>query len=156
MQVVTSSHEALLHLISMKGLRSIANPLLNPSMLCIEGTAAIVSGEIVCEGTSTMRNFSYLLIILVSDAHPLFYRRLSRYFREIDPSIPEDSYLCTGLDLYLSAEPDLMTAMALVHSRIRRVFYQTSCPAFGALGTHYNIHSLRSLNHHFRVFKIEQ
>ena len=49
-----------------------------------------------------------------------------------------------------------MTAMALVHSRIRRVFYQTSCPAFGALGTHYNIHSLRSLNHHFRVFKIER
>lgn len=36
----------------------------------------------------------------------------------------------------------------------RRVFYNLSCPREGALGTHYNIHSLRCLNHHFRVFKI--
>jgi hypothetical protein len=68
--------------------------------------------------------------------------------------IPEDSYLCTGFDLYVTVEPDLMTSMALVHSRIRRVFYRDSCPHLGALGTHYNIHSHRSLNHHFRVFKV--
>ena len=68
--------------------------------------------------------------------------------------IPEDSYLCTGLDLYVTVEPDLMSSMALVHSRIRRVFYKYPSVSEGALGTHYNIHSLRSLNHHFRVFKI--
>ena len=68
--------------------------------------------------------------------------------------IPEDSYLCTGLDLYVTVEPDLMSSMALVHSRIRRVFYRYPSESEGALGTHYNIHSLRSLNHHFRVFKI--
>ena len=68
--------------------------------------------------------------------------------------IPEDSYLCTGFDLYLQVEPDLMSSMALVHSRIRRVFYQKPCAQLGALGTHYTIHALRTLNHHFRVFKM--
>lgn len=60
-----SSHEALLHLISIRGFRSIANPLLNPSMLCIQGTAAIVSGEIVCEGTSTRLNSTLLLYLML-------------------------------------------------------------------------------------------
>lgn len=153
-----SSCDALLQSVKKKGPLSIANPLLNPSMLCIEGTAAIVSGEIVCPGTSTrpVLQTCHLLLYLIN-----FRRFTSKVFliyidTEVGPCIPEDSYLCTGLDLYLSTEPDLMTAMALVHSRIRRVFYQTSCPVFGALGTHYNIHSLRSLNHHFRVFNIEQ
>jgi tRNA-specific adenosine deaminase 3 len=47
-----------------------------------------------------------------------------------------------------------MSSMALVHSRIRRVFYRTTSTVDGGLGTHYNIHSLRSLNHHFRVFRV--
>jgi hypothetical protein len=48
-----SSYDALLQSVKKKGPLSIANPLLNSSMLCIEGTAAIVSGEIPCPGTST-------------------------------------------------------------------------------------------------------
>lgn len=42
--------------------------------------------------------------------------------------------------------------MALVHSRIGRVFYGSSHPA-GALGTHYKIHCQQGLNHHYKVFK---
>ena len=69
-------------------------------------------------------------------------------------ALPANSYLCSGLDLYLTCEPDLMASMALVHSRIRRVFYRHSCPSFGALESgRGHIHCLRSLNHHFRVFK---
>ncbi|XP_067890694.1 probable inactive tRNA-specific adenosine deaminase-like protein 3 isoform X2 [Heterodontus francisci] len=61
-------------------------------------------------------------------------------------------YICTGYDLYVSREPCVMCAMALVHSRIRTVFYATSSPD-GALGTKYKIHTKKDLNHHYNVFK---
>ncbi|XP_048390039.1 probable inactive tRNA-specific adenosine deaminase-like protein 3 [Stegostoma tigrinum] len=61
-------------------------------------------------------------------------------------------YICTGYDLYVSREPCVMCAMALVHSRIRRVFYATPSPD-GALGTKYKIHTKKDLNHHYDVFK---
>jgi tRNA(Arg) A34 adenosine deaminase TadA len=70
--------------------------------------------------------------------------------------LPENAYLCSGLDLYLQQEPDLMASMALVHSRIRRVFYRHSDAAHGALGSgRGHIHCLRELNHHYRVFQID-
>ncbi|XP_076858456.1 putative inactive tRNA-specific adenosine deaminase-like protein 3 [Brachyhypopomus gauderio] len=61
-------------------------------------------------------------------------------------------YICTGYDLYVTREPCVMCAMALVHSRIHRVFYGTAS-ADGALGTKYKIHCQKDLNHHFEVFK---
>lgn len=75
---------------------------------------------------------------------------------EIDSKgvLPEDYYLCTGLDLYLNMEPDLMTSMALVHSRIRNVYFLNESLNDGALKTFYKLHSLRSLNHKFRVFHV--
>ena len=45
-----TSHRAMLHTISKKGANSIRNPLLNSVMLCIEGTAAVVRGDIENEG----------------------------------------------------------------------------------------------------------
>ncbi|RXN31395.1 putative inactive tRNA-specific adenosine deaminase 3 [Labeo rohita] len=61
-------------------------------------------------------------------------------------------YICTGYDLYVTREPCVMCAMALVHSRINRVFYGATS-ADGALGTKYKIHCQKDLNHHFEVFK---
>ncbi|XP_068602074.1 probable inactive tRNA-specific adenosine deaminase-like protein 3 [Brachionichthys hirsutus] len=61
-------------------------------------------------------------------------------------------YLCTGYDLYVTREPCTMCAMALVHSRIGRVFYGTAS-ANGALGTACKIHVLKDLNHRFEVYK---
>ncbi|CAH3150231.1 unnamed protein product [Porites lobata] len=61
-------------------------------------------------------------------------------------------YLCTGYDLYVTREPCVMCAMALVHSRIRRVFYGCSDNVLGALGSRYKIHTQTGLNHHFEVF----
>ncbi|XP_029386800.1 putative inactive tRNA-specific adenosine deaminase-like protein 3 [Echeneis naucrates] len=61
-------------------------------------------------------------------------------------------YICTGYDLYVTREPCVMCAMALLHSRIGRVFYGTTS-ADGALGTKFKIHSQRDLNHRFEVYK---
>jgi len=42
--------------------------------------------------------------------------------------------------------------MALLHSRVKRVFYRSNhCD--GALGSRYKLHAMKSLNHHFEVFK---
>lgn len=65
---------------------------------------------------------------------------------------PEGPYLCTGYDVYVTREPCAMCAMALVHSRVRRLFYGRESEN-GALGTLAKIHTLRELNHHYEVFK---
>lgn len=61
-------------------------------------------------------------------------------------------YLCTGLDLFVTVEPCIMTAMALVHSRIRRVFYRDSHPQ-GALGSLRILHADPRINHHYPVYR---
>lgn len=63
-----------------------------------------------------------------------------------------ENYVCCGLDLYVVREPDIMDSMALVHSRIRHVYYETPDASDGGLGSCFNIHYVRSLNHHYRVF----
>lgn len=61
-------------------------------------------------------------------------------------------YICTGYDLYVTREPCIMCAMALVHSRIGRVFYGTRS-SDGALGTKFKIHTQKDLNHRFDVYE---
>ena len=63
-------------------------------------------------------------------------------------------YLCTGFDCYLVREPCVMCAMALVHSRVRRVVYSEADPEWGALGGSLKLHGQRSLNHHYAVYHL--
>lgn len=71
---------------------------------------------------------------------------------EPDAEEGAQAYICTGYDLYVTREPCVMCAMALVHSRIGRVFYGTAS-ADGALGTKYKVHTQKDLNHRFEVYK---
>ncbi|XP_057531506.1 tRNA-specific adenosine deaminase TAD3 isoform X2 [Amaranthus tricolor] len=70
------------------------------------------------------------------------------------PSESERPYLCTGYDIYLAWEPCAMCAMALVHQRIRRIFYAFPNPCTGALGSVYRLQGEKSLNHHYAVFQV--
>ncbi|KAF5738815.1 inactive tRNA-specific adenosine deaminase-like protein 3 isoform X2 [Tripterygium wilfordii] len=69
-------------------------------------------------------------------------------------SISERPYLCTGYDIFLVWEPCTMCAMALVHQRIRRIFYAFPNPKAGALGSVHRLQGEKSLNHHYVVFRI--
>lgn len=62
-------------------------------------------------------------------------------------------YLCTGYDVYLTDEPCIMCAMALVHSRVRRVFFHRSTNN-GALKSLTKLHTIKPLNHHYEVYQI--
>lgn len=64
-------------------------------------------------------------------------------------------YLCTGFDIYLAWEPCVMCAMALVHQRIRRIFYAFPNPRAGALGSVHRLQGEKSLNHHYAVFRVK-
>lgn len=63
-------------------------------------------------------------------------------------------YLCTGYDIFLVWEPCAMCAMALVHQRIRRIFYAFPNPTAGALGSVHRLQGEKSLNHHYAVFQV--
>ncbi len=67
----------------------------------------------------------------------------------------EVSYLCTGLDAYLASEPCLMCAMALVHSRISRVYFAKCSPGLGGLASLVKLHTIKDLNHSFEVYHFQ-
>ncbi|CAM9002802.1 unnamed protein product [Rhodiola kirilowii] len=63
-------------------------------------------------------------------------------------------YLCTGYDIYLVWEPCIMCAMALVHQRVRRIFFAFPNPHAGSLGSVHRLQGEESLNHHYAVFRV--
>ena len=65
------------------------------------------------------------------------------------------SYLCTGYDAFLAREPNAFTAMAMLHSRVGRVFYLDDDPKCGVLGNDKSVqlHTLKGINHRYRVYK---
>ncbi len=61
------------------------------------------------------------------------------------------SWRLTGCTLYVTLEPCVMCAGALIQSRITRVVYGALDPKGGALGSLFELHSDQRLNHRFEV-----
>ena len=110
------------------------NPLYTTGMILIEGSAAMARGEnaLLIQGSTFNEND----------------------VRDSGSVVPKDQYLLTGLDVYLQQEPDLMTAMAFLHSRVRRIYYLEANRHNGALGSKYVLNDMKELNHRFRVFHL--
>ncbi|KAM3607919.1 uncharacterized protein V6R79_016198 [Siganus canaliculatus] len=109
-----------------------------------------------CRGDHPLHHAVMVCIDLVARSQGGGTHSLDRYpecrFTEPDGRTSPQPYICTGYDLYVTREPCVMCAMALVHSRIGRVFYGAPSPD-GALGTKYKVHTQKDLNHRFEVFK---
>ena len=60
-------------------------------------------------------------------------------------------YLLTGLSLFITHEPCLMCTMALLHSRVKEVFYLVPMPKTGGCGGIACVPSLKGVNHRFSI-----
>jgi hypothetical protein len=76
-------------------------------------------------------------------------------FVPTQPCAADKAYLCTGYDCYVVGEPCIMCAMALVHSRVRRVYFAAADSRGGALGSRWALQSQKGLNHHYMVFSLD-
>ena len=116
----------------------------------LEGNSAILmdpkSKDCVMEAVSNSSSFlgKHTVMVLISN----MARAQSMHTDEEN----REHYLCTGLDLYIAHEPCVMCSMALVHSRIRRVFFRRS--RGGGLSGTTKLHTISALNHSFHVFNV--
>ena len=61
------------------------------------------------------------------------------------------NYRLTGASLYVTLEPCIMCAGAMIHARIARVVFGAADPKTGACGSVIDVFSERRLNHHTQV-----
>lgn len=102
---------------------------------------------------------SYRVLALATDdrvSHPLRHPAMScieiMSLRELAAGADSATYLCGGLIAFLSHEPCVMCAMALVHSRISRIHFAMVDPKLGGAGGLYHIHSCESINHRYPAY----
>lgn len=62
-----------------------------------------------------------------------------------------DNYRLVGCELFVTLEPCLMCAGAIMHARIARVVYGARDPKTGACGSVMDVFAERRLNHHTEV-----
>lgn len=62
-----------------------------------------------------------------------------------------DNYRLPGCELYVTLEPCLMCAGAMMHARLARVIFGASDPKTGVAGSVLNLFEQTQLNHHTQV-----
>ena len=62
------------------------------------------------------------------------------------------SYRLTGTTLYVTLEPCVMCASAIVHARVARLVFGAWDPKAGAAGSTTNVFTMPSMNHRVDVF----
>lgn len=96
----------------------------------------------------------------ITSRHPLKHAILelcasvaaSEVVRRLDAPDTPAQYLLTNLWIFVTHEPCTMCTMALLHSRVARVFYARPMPMTGGMESTYGIHWRQELNHRFSVF----
>ena len=63
-----------------------------------------------------------------------------------------DSYRLTGATLYVTLEPCVMCASAIVHARVARLVFGAWDPKAGAAGSTTDVFAMPSMNHRVDVF----
>ena len=67
-----------------------------------------------------------------------------------------EGYLGTDLEIYSIVEPCVMCSMALLHSRVSRLFFQKHNLRSGGVSSVFKLHNEEGLNHHFEVYSVKQ
>ena len=62
-----------------------------------------------------------------------------------------NNYRLPGCELYVTLEPCMMCAGAILHARIARLIYATPDPKTGVAGSVFNAFELSTLNHHTKI-----
>ena len=127
--------------------KQVSHPLHHAVMVAIDLVAKAQGGGAY--------DYGKYLTLQPSDAGDLYYNSLfyQNSLQSTSNSCDKSShYICTKLNIYVTVEPCVMCSMALLHSRISRVFYGVPCSG-GGLGSAFKIHAQKQFNHKFQVFK---
>jgi tRNA(Arg) A34 adenosine deaminase TadA len=71
---------------------------------------------------------------------------------DLQKKLDLNDFLCTNYAIFLTHEPCSMCSMALVHSRIAKIFYVFNTE-HGYVNTRQKLHLIKSLNHTFEVYE---
>ena len=103
-----------------------------------------VGAVIVKDGVIVGRGYNYPILTHDPTAH-------AEIVALRDAAARLGNYRLGGCELYVTLEPCIMCAGAIMHSRVSRVFYGAQDPKTGACGSVSDPFSDRRLNHHTSV-----
>lgn len=127
------------------------NPCKHAIMVAVDNVARTQNGGAWKPEETENQDVSSEFRVAIETKFPAVRLGTSSSVEKHDDGEGDGPYLCTGYYVYVTHEPCVMCAMALVHSRAKRVFYGVPCEN-GALGSSCKIHIVPNLNHHYEVF----